>query len=272
MAKKLTYASVANKNNNKNNNNNKNRKTTAKIIKAPTAAMIAWAGHSFQPIDPSTPLGYNFVYLSSPYRMPHSEVRKRLRILGVAQARVLDIYFPTKGVVGLLIHNSFKNDLESALAKGGIKLVDFDPLSPMVIMDPKLDTLTKMEKQQQAADIHQRHIFRTCLQIPHAYLGNAIIRYFSSDDYSGPNKLPRTMLAEYQKHRPALIRRRQEITPEEAATAFGAVPTTESNNDTNKKQKEDEDINMDEKSPSPSSSSTTKPNTTTSNVTPPNNN
>ncbi|KAG2217957.1 hypothetical protein INT45_001391 [Circinella minor] len=61
------------------------------------------AGHTFQLIDPSTPQGYTFVYLPSPYRMPHSKVRKRLRILGIAQARVLDIHFPTKGIVCLLI-------------------------------------------------------------------------------------------------------------------------------------------------------------------------
>ena len=257
LAKKLTYASVTNKNNSK--NNNKTRKTSNKIIKAPTAGMIAWAGRSFQPIDPSTPIGYNFVYLSSPYRMPHSEVRKRLRILGVAQARVLDIHFPTKGVVGLLIHNSFQTKLESALAKGGIKLVDFDPLSPSVIMDPKLDSLTTTEKIKQAQDIHQRRIFRTCLQIPHAYLGHAIIRYFSSDDYSGQHQLPPTMLAEYQKHRPAPIRRRRELTPAEVAATFLTSTPPTKNNDTNNNHKGDDDIDMDVSSSTKSDTTTTKP-------------
>ncbi|KAG2212137.1 hypothetical protein INT45_010987 [Circinella minor] len=129
LAKKLTYTSVTNKNNNK--NNNKTRKTPTKIIKAPTVGMVAWAGHSFQPIDPSIPIRYNFVYLSSPY-LP-SEVRKRLRILVVAQARVLDIHFPTKGVVGLLIPNSFQTKLESAFAKGGIKLIPQAYLGHVII-------------------------------------------------------------------------------------------------------------------------------------------
>ena len=202
--------------------------------------MVAWAGRTFRPIDPSIPQGYTFVYLPSPYCMPHSEVRKRLRILGVAQARVLDIHFPTKGIVGLLIHNSFKTDLVTALTKGGIKLVDFDPLSPNIIMDPRLDSLTETEKIKQAQDIHQRRIFRTCLQIPQAYLGNAIIRYFSSDDYSGPNKLPLAMMTEYQQHRPSPIqRRRRELTPAEAAATFStSAPPSKTNN------KEGEDIDM----------------------------
>ena len=153
LINKLSYASVANKNT-KNNNKNK-KQQQQKIIKAPTAAMVAWAGRTFQPIDPSTPQGYTYVYLPSPYRMPHSEVRKRLRLLGVTQACVLDITFLTKGIVGFLIHNSFKEDMASTLNKGGIKLVDFDPLSPTVIMDPKLDSLTETEKTKQAKDIHQ---------------------------------------------------------------------------------------------------------------------
>ena len=97
--------------------------------------------------------------------MSYSEVRNRLRILGVAQAQVLDIHFLINGIVGLLIHNSFKTDLVTALTKGGIKLMDFDSLSPNVIMDPRLDSLIETEKIKQAQDIHQRHIFRTCLQI-----------------------------------------------------------------------------------------------------------
>ena len=219
--------------------------------------MIAWASHTFQPIDTTTPQGYTFVYLPSPYHMPHSEVQKRLCILGIAQARVLDIHFPTKGVVGLLIHNSFQTTLESALAKGGIKLIDFDPLSPSVILDPKLDSLTATEKIKQAQDIHQCRILCTCLQIPQAYLGNAIIHYFSSDNYSSQNKLPLTMLAEYQKHRPAPIRRRRELTLEEASATFGTSAPTPKSNDGNNKQNSGEDITMDESSSVQSTTTTT---------------
>ena len=81
LGKKLTYASITSKNINKNNNKNKN--TTKTIIKTPTAVMKAWAGHGFQPVDQTSIQGYTFVYLNSPHRMPHSEVRKRLWIIGI---------------------------------------------------------------------------------------------------------------------------------------------------------------------------------------------
>ncbi|KAI8136433.1 hypothetical protein BJV82DRAFT_492324, partial [Fennellomyces sp. T-0311] len=69
------------------------------------------AGRGFQPVDQNAIQGYTFVYLNSPHRMPHSEVRNCLRILGIAQNRILDIHFPTKGYVGLLIHRSFEDEL-----------------------------------------------------------------------------------------------------------------------------------------------------------------
>lgn len=106
-----------------------------------------------------------------------------------------------------MIHRSFEQELVDSLKKGGISVVDFNPLTSSIIMDPKHATMTTTEKETMAKDIHQRRILRTCLQMPQAYLSFAVMRYFSSDHYEGSHKIPLSMLVEYQKHRPVPIRR-----------------------------------------------------------------
>ncbi|KAI8146051.1 hypothetical protein BJV82DRAFT_534313, partial [Fennellomyces sp. T-0311] len=217
-----SYAKMASK-----NISSKTRRFTKSFIKAPTAAMVAWAGRGFQPVNSTAIQGYTFVYLNSPHRMPHSEVRKRLRILGIAQARIIDVHFPTTGVVGLLIHRSYEQELTELLKKGGISTTNFNPLAATVIQDPKLETITEPEKIHKATTIHQTRILRTCLNMPHAYLGHAILRYFSDDSYEGVHKVGRDLFAEFVQQRPPPARRQRQLTTAEAAAAFnGSPPST----------------------------------------------
>ncbi|CDH61347.1 hypothetical protein RO3G_14949 [Lichtheimia corymbifera JMRC:FSU:9682] len=198
------------------------------VIKAPSEAMVAWASRGFQASSGET--GYTFVYLKSPHRMPHSEVRKRLRVLGVSQARILDVHFPTTGIVGLLIHRSYETELSECLQKHGITTTTYNPLAIDTIKDPKHETLSDGDKQQMARDIHQRRILRTCLFMPQAHVGLSILRYFSSSEYTGPHSIPKDMVKAFEAHRPAPKRQRQqrELTPEVAALAFGKPPTAPS--------------------------------------------
>ncbi|KAI9003058.1 hypothetical protein CLU79DRAFT_892656 [Phycomyces nitens] len=85
---------------------------------APSARRVAASTRMF--VLPSGPTGYKYVYIPRSRRLTHREVRQSLKTLGVESSRLLDITFPARGVVGILVHSN-----------------DFDPLDPSHIADPK---------------------------------------------------------------------------------------------------------------------------------------
>ncbi|KAI8136379.1 hypothetical protein BJV82DRAFT_676705 [Fennellomyces sp. T-0311] len=136
--------------------------------------------------------------------MQHSEVRCALKIIGVEQGRILDVFFPAKGVIGLLIHRSYQQALEEKLSVGKIAVkTDFDPIAPANLMDRKYESLTLEERAIEARRIYQDRIFRACLQMPRTHLGFAIMRYLSTDlDATDHHRLDASYLEQFQKERP----------------------------------------------------------------------
>ncbi|KAG1443259.1 hypothetical protein G6F55_012723 [Rhizopus delemar] len=89
------------------------------------------AGRAFQPIDPSAPRGFEYLYLNRNRKLTRAEVRRNLRLLGLDLSRVLDICFPDPKVLGLLVHVLYKEEVISLLSAAKVPLVDgFDPLDP----------------------------------------------------------------------------------------------------------------------------------------------
>jgi hypothetical protein len=85
----------------------------------------------------SGPQGYEYIYMHKSRKFTRSQVRDNLRLLGVEPSRILDVCFPARGVLGVLIHVQFKEDLLTLLSKHKISVVsDFDPLDPKHIADP----------------------------------------------------------------------------------------------------------------------------------------
>jgi hypothetical protein len=100
------------------------------------------ASHPFQPVDPSAPRGFEYLYLHRNRKLSRSEVRRNLRLLGLDLSRVLDICFPGPKVVGLLVHVLYKEEVISLLFAAKVPLVDgFDPLDPVNLADPELQLL-----------------------------------------------------------------------------------------------------------------------------------
>jgi hypothetical protein len=94
--------------------------------------------------------------------MTRSEVRFRLRKLGVETSRVLEIAFPTRQVIGLLVHVQYQAEFVTALQNLKIEtLTDFDPLDPSNISDPNYQDLTQDDRAQLAAQIHANRCCRT---------------------------------------------------------------------------------------------------------------
>ncbi|KAJ8651457.1 hypothetical protein O0I10_012990 [Lichtheimia ornata] len=166
-----------------------------------SAATIEWAKRGFKD-SKDEPTGYTFVYLKNQKRTKHSEVRRRLRIIGVPQARVVDIQFPSKGVVGLLIHSSFESILVELLTKAEIAIINnFDPTAETVINDPALEDLPDSEKKIHATEVYQQRMLRMCLHLPQAHLGHSILKFFHTQ--SGPHHISKTNLDIFTKRKPA---------------------------------------------------------------------
>ena len=74
-------------------------------------------------------------------------MRSKLRTIGLHTNRILDIYYPDNNIIGLLVHNDYVATVVEAFQSLGIEEDwDFDPLSPSVLRDPKLASLTDDQK------------------------------------------------------------------------------------------------------------------------------
>lgn len=88
--------------------------------------------------------------------MSRSRIRGHLRT-GIAAdtGRILDISFPARGVMGLLVHFHYAPILINKLRAPGIKvLTDFDPLSPDHLLDPKFTDLPATGRLAAAHQVH----------------------------------------------------------------------------------------------------------------------
>jgi hypothetical protein len=116
----------------------------------------AAAARVFQPV--SGPQGFEYLYFPRGRKASPTELRKKLRLLGVDTRRVLDICFPARSVVGILVHIQFKDELISCLGKAKIGLIEnFDPLAPANLGDPKFANEPEETRAREMMGIHARH-------------------------------------------------------------------------------------------------------------------
>jgi uncharacterized coiled-coil protein SlyX len=175
----VTYATVAKAATTKKGNTpqkNKKKREQARY-RNPTEGMVEWALRHFQ--EPVGPSGYTFLYLSTPRRTTPGELRKTFTILGVNTKRIIDIHAPTRGVLGILIHKSYEQELTTLLTTHKLKPLDFNPLSATVIVDPRYDDHSTAARTEKATIIHQHRIGRICHRLRNQHLGNAIITHFN---------------------------------------------------------------------------------------------
>lgn len=120
---------------------------------------------------------YSIVYISTKYRQTIREDRLALRQLGITTNRILDITQPTRGVLGLLVHEEYQSQLEQQLFKLKIEVKkDFDPTSADVIQDPKLHHLSQIEKETKARQIFNTKCVRSLKNMRSPTIRNSISR------------------------------------------------------------------------------------------------
>ncbi|KAI8139797.1 hypothetical protein BJV82DRAFT_543745 [Fennellomyces sp. T-0311] len=141
--------------------------------------------------------------MASPRRTLHSEIRRALRLLGVAQERVIDVHFPAHGVVRLLINKSYEQDLRTLLKTAKVKTNDeFNPISESTIGDTKWRENSVEERTTYAKLLYQERILAICLRMHKSHLGFAILRYFNKLEESDHHYIGDAYLAKFEEKHP----------------------------------------------------------------------
>ncbi|EIE79539.1 hypothetical protein G6F46_010589 [Rhizopus delemar] len=80
---------------------------------------------------PSDNQGFQYIYVLTKARVSIGKIRSRLRKLGINNNRILDIQYPDRNTLTLLIHNDCTAELRQQLQRSKIITKDgFDPCSP----------------------------------------------------------------------------------------------------------------------------------------------
>ncbi|KAG1494654.1 hypothetical protein G6F54_007726 [Rhizopus delemar] len=108
---------------------------------------------------PSENQGFQYIYVPTKARVPVGQLRSRLCKLDINNSRILDIHYPTRNVVTLLVHNDYAPELKSHLQKFKVRTKDdFNPCDGSILMDPKYEQSSKEERDDFALMHHSDRV------------------------------------------------------------------------------------------------------------------
>ncbi|KAG2192541.1 hypothetical protein INT47_011654 [Mucor saturninus] len=167
------------------------KRTTSKQRKA--AARIFEA-----PAETTSSNAFLYLYLPNKYRVRIKEFRRKLQTMGIDNGRILDIHYPARGVVALLIHHSYQVELDSIFTKSDITPVkQFDPTAATHVNDPSLRHLTADKRASKAVEFHQTRLILG-LKFIRSYLGRTAQSVLSAtrsgnDNIKTPDNIPNNL-------------------------------------------------------------------------------
>lgn len=154
------------------------------------------AARAFQ--RPSETHGFQYLYFPSRARMPIGQMRACLRRFGIENNRVLDIHYPARQTIALLVHNDFVTPMLEKLRAVNIHQIEFNPLDPNHIHDPKYHDAADEVKAQLAQELQVNRARRAVKHI------RAPIKYAVARDLYNKGWLPleelKTLLATRWSH------------------------------------------------------------------------
>ncbi|KAI7902136.1 uncharacterized protein BX663DRAFT_552560 [Cokeromyces recurvatus] len=151
----------------------------------------AAAARFFQ--KPSSTQGFNYIYIPTKARIPVGKLRTTLRRLGIPNVRLLDIHYPARNLVAILVHMDYVSEFKSTLQQRGVTVdEDFDPFNGKTIMDPKYKDHTDFQCDQIASFIHKRRL-ETALQHIREPVKFAVARYFFQQHWISKAVFDQTM-------------------------------------------------------------------------------
>ncbi|ORE01901.1 hypothetical protein BCV72DRAFT_319794, partial [Rhizopus microsporus var. microsporus] len=129
-------------------------------------------------------------YVNNNASLPVGQLRSRLRQLNVNAHHILNINYPDRHLVALLIHNDYEVELHSQLKKFKIPIQDdYDPLDPSSLRDPDYDDWDEANRTAAA-----RSLFLGCILHSLDYLKGsvkqAVTNFFANKEYIDHNEFP----------------------------------------------------------------------------------
>ncbi|KAI8645175.1 hypothetical protein BD408DRAFT_412376 [Parasitella parasitica] len=102
--------------------------------------------------------GFTYLYINSRLRH-YTEVKENLCTLGIASSKILDVHFPGAKVAAILFPDDYLHDATDIFIKYNIPiLLDFDPLDPKNLGDPKYKNLPLAKRAKLLQDFHSNQI------------------------------------------------------------------------------------------------------------------
>ena len=136
---------------------------------------------------------YTYVYLPRSRPINRKEIRSIFRALSIDNHRILDITFPAKTAIGVLLHEAYLPEFQSKFLEIDTSfLSDFDPLDPVHIADRKYHHLSKEDRTSLARSLQQNRCIRT-LKFVRSHLVTGLAKYFVNQGWL-PSHLANTIV------------------------------------------------------------------------------
>lgn len=147
--------------------------------------------------DSNAPTGYCYVYIPRSRNINRKDVRHRFSVLGIETARVLDISFPARSVIGILLHEEYKSTfLQEVLVDCKVKPIEgFNPCDPVHIADPKYQDWPAPQRARLAVALQQDRCYNT-LNFIREYLIPSVSKFFVAQAW-----IPQALAASVIQHR-----------------------------------------------------------------------
>ncbi|ORE09809.1 hypothetical protein BCV72DRAFT_254655 [Rhizopus microsporus var. microsporus] len=115
--------------------------------------------------------------IAAQFLQPPSE-NQGFQYIHINNSRILDIHYPARTTVTLLVHNNYAPKLKSHLQKFKVRIIDnFDPCDGSILMDPKYDQCSKEECDHLSLKFRCESV-RRALPYICAPVKAAVARYF----------------------------------------------------------------------------------------------
>lgn len=129
------------------------------------------------------------MYVPTKARVALGKLRTTFKKTGINNGRLLDVHYPDRNIVAVLVHNDYAPELKDILSKRGITLrSDFDPCDGRVLKDPKFANAPEEERHQLAQQLHTQRIKKALDHIrgPAKY---AVARFFATKNWINKTEL-----------------------------------------------------------------------------------
>lgn len=133
--------------------------------------------------QPSPNQGFQYMYLPTKARVPLGKLRTTFKQLGINNGRLLDLHYPDRNIVAVLVHNDYAPEFKELIIKRGIKInTDFDPRSGSILKDPKYANESPEKRDEIAQEIHDAHLNKA-LTFIRGPAKLAVARFFASKNW-----------------------------------------------------------------------------------------